>query len=519
MATSRLLRLTSGLIALAVVAVVAPAVRIARGLMDVHLASDFALIELSVMEAARGRQWAGPYSRFGWQHPGPGYFYALAPFHLAAGGNSASLAVGALVLNWLALVGVVIVLWRWAEGAASLWLALPLALGFGGYLGPGFVYSIWNPSVTVLPFVAFLLLCAGLAAGRAWALPGIVGAGSFLVTHVGYLPCVVVGAGASVALWLAGRRRRAHAAASLFGPLVLAAATAALFWTLPLLEQIAHQPGNLTRIARFFMARRDGHGVAEALAVVARETAWFCSYAWSGHRQQYDPLPALGGVALAIVGVIAAAQVSLLALWSLRLRERPFARSLAGVCLLCTLAAVPAVMRISGEVRPYLTTWVAALGVVSTNAALTPLLDRMLAARHRAAAAVVLAAGLALAFFLVGRHATGESQFPPAPAVAAAVHEQLNQAGRRRPFVRIQNRAPDVFFGAAAVLLQLEKRGVGFAVDRPWRGFFPERWWPTGGEDATLEFTARDSTAPRAPAFCTGQAPRDLCAVTMPTAP
>jgi len=38
--------------------------------------SDGAILEIYALQALEGKLLVGPYSRFGWHHPGPGYFYA-----------------------------------------------------------------------------------------------------------------------------------------------------------------------------------------------------------------------------------------------------------------------------------------------------------------------------------------------------------------------------------------------------------------------------------------------------------
>jgi len=176
------------LVGLAVLPVILPASRIIDGMRGASPASDFALLELSTSEALRGRQLLGPYSRFGWRHPGPAYFYLQAPLYGASGASSTSLPVAALLFNWAALLGVVACLHRWVDQPTVPIFALALFLVYGLYLGPGFLYNIWNPAVTILPLGVFLIVCAGLACGRTVVLLIVAGLGSFLVqTHVGYI--------------------------------------------------------------------------------------------------------------------------------------------------------------------------------------------------------------------------------------------------------------------------------------------------------------------------------------------
>ena len=68
--------------------------------------SDGAILEISTIEALNGRQLLGPYSRFGWNHPGPLYFYLQGPWYLASGLHTAGMQAGALAINLVA-IGVV----------------------------------------------------------------------------------------------------------------------------------------------------------------------------------------------------------------------------------------------------------------------------------------------------------------------------------------------------------------------------------------------------------------------------
>src|SRR5689334_7708759 len=69
-----------------------------------HAAPNFPVSDLAVGEsytilASQGRLLVGPYSRFSWHHPGPIYFYLLAPFYKALGSRTIGLEVGALAIN------------------------------------------------------------------------------------------------------------------------------------------------------------------------------------------------------------------------------------------------------------------------------------------------------------------------------------------------------------------------------------------------------------------------------------
>src|SRR5437879_7641309 len=56
-----------------------------RGVPDLLFTGDGAALELGTLHAARGVQFLGPYSRFGWSHPGPAFFYLALPIYEAFG--------------------------------------------------------------------------------------------------------------------------------------------------------------------------------------------------------------------------------------------------------------------------------------------------------------------------------------------------------------------------------------------------------------------------------------------------
>jgi hypothetical protein len=212
-------------------------------------------------------------------------------------------------------------------------------------------------------------------------------------------------------------------------------------------------------------------------------------------------------------GAVALGQIGLLAFWSVRLRGPSFFRALACVCLACTLVAVVAATRVSGEIRPYVTAWISMIGVIGSLAAIGP----VLAARGRAlpigrdAGALIFAVGLAIPVALVGRPLVRDSQFPTARSVSDVVKAELLASNVHRPHVAIQTGSPELFFAASAVLLQLHKAHVAFTVDDVWLNFFGERWQASGREDGLLEFHVGRPPGAPPPLVCVPNGVSDLC--------
>jgi hypothetical protein len=118
---------------------------------DYAAGSDIGLTELRTLDVGRHPVLLGPYSRDGWNHPGPALFYALALPYRLAGSHSVGLAVGALLMNALAIAGIALV----ARRVAGLPFMLLTLVGCGVLmrsLGPVFLRNPWNPYIAVLPF-------------------------------------------------------------------------------------------------------------------------------------------------------------------------------------------------------------------------------------------------------------------------------------------------------------------------------------------------------------------------------
>ncbi|HYU41664.1 MAG TPA: hypothetical protein VEQ84_05905, partial [Vicinamibacteria bacterium] len=175
---------------------------------DLPATGDYAVLELYTRLAAQGRQLLGPYSRFGFHHPGPAYFYASVPLYVLSGERFAGILLTAALIN---VVSTALLLRRCGrEGGMPGLLAGALVIAlFLSWRGPGWLFSAWNPNVAVLPFGVALVSFAAVAAGNVRALPLAVLAASFAAqTHLGTLPAALALALAAATL-LVPRVRRA----------------------------------------------------------------------------------------------------------------------------------------------------------------------------------------------------------------------------------------------------------------------------------------------------------------------
>jgi hypothetical protein len=259
---------------------------IAAGLSALHLdwhpSGDWALLAMRIEDVGQATPLLGPYSRFGWNHPGPLLYWALAaPYHLLGWSAPAMLAATAF-LNAAALGGTVALAWR--RGRLPLAALTTLALSIlTSTMGPELLRDPWNPYITVLPTALLIVLCWSAAEGDRWAWPAAFAIGSFIVqSHIGYAVIVVaVGATAMVLAW----RNRPEVAVVPAGDrqrrLLLAAISAVLIicWIPVLIDQF-FGTGNLTEILRYFSDSADRPaGLHDALAQAAdnlqvRDAGW-----------------------------------------------------------------------------------------------------------------------------------------------------------------------------------------------------------------------------------------------------
>src|SRR5262249_4959114 len=150
--------------------------------------SDGAILEIYTLEALRGTLLVGPYSRFGWHHPGPLYFYLLAPWYWLSGYHTAGMQAGALVINFAATLLII----RCVAANASAPTAVAVFVSIAVYIlrAGDLIVSAWNPHIIVLPLVAYVVLAAAMFADpRRGHLLWLVGVGTLLAqTHVAMVP-------------------------------------------------------------------------------------------------------------------------------------------------------------------------------------------------------------------------------------------------------------------------------------------------------------------------------------------
>jgi hypothetical protein len=482
-------------VALLVLIAVAGLVAMARQAQSVTSVSDSAVTESYTLYASRARLLVGPYSRYGWHHPGPLYFYLLAPFYVLSGKLATGLNAGALVINLLSVMAIALVVRRIAGGKQA--VAIVAMLAWYSWRMAPLLVSPWNPHVIVLPLLALLVLAAAIISGWIELLPLAALIGTFAVqTHLGVLPSVaalsaialgsvLVSAGSGVPI---GPRRTVGIVSVTLSLLVV-------LWAVPAWEEMTRTPGNLTKLWRFFFTGHRGAqpfrsayvAWSDMLAGILRPDLRLAdgSPFLRGHRRWPEAWAAAEVMLLAISAAIAARA------------GRRFQAALSGLLVLGAVVALWSATRIEDAIVDHEIFWISGLGVLAT----ATLLDAGISAVWRGGvparlSSIACATGVCL-IGAVGVYqlwlVTSRTSAPSPPQVAAAA---LGDALNRRilgrdvgPFVTIEQ---DTWPVAAGVLLHLQKSGLRFAVDADWLPMFTESAAATGRETEVVAIVGRE---------------------------
>ncbi len=216
----------------------------------------------------------GPFGPDGGSHPGPLSFYALWPVWKVFGGSAFGMFASTVVLDIVAI-------------GLALWMALrrggrPVLLGIAAVLavllrayGAYLLTLPWNPYLPVLWWFVFVLALWSVLADDLAMLPVAVLAGSLCAqTHISYLGLigglVVVGI-LGIVRFAFRHRGDADARRAMWRWGGISLALGAVLWTPPVIDEVAHSPGNLSVIRDYFSHPPDspigfGRGVGVLLS-------------------------------------------------------------------------------------------------------------------------------------------------------------------------------------------------------------------------------------------------------------
>jgi hypothetical protein len=344
---------------------------------DWYPTQDFAVLDLRMRALLTGdTPLTGAFSRYGWNHPGPFWYWILAPLYLVTGGQPWSLVVGAAAYS-------AVVLGLGCHLAARLggWRAV---VGFGAVaaltyasLGGWVTFTPWNPHLAITTFLTFLVVALAWSLGDQRLTPVVaVGASALVQLHVAYLSLVV-----PVLIWGTVSFVRAGGLGRLRSEMVLvlgSVASLAVLWAPAVIDAVLRPPGNLYNLVAYSVKGSEAAGEAVGLGYAAGIAGYgfripppFLVHVetsdWRGWVVPGSPAWLLVGF-----GLCAAA-------WVLARRGDVAVRKLVQLATVSQVAVVLAASRLAGERWSYLVDWrfvVAALVWVAFFVALAGRLGR-----------------------------------------------------------------------------------------------------------------------------------------------
>jgi hypothetical protein len=415
---------------------------------------DKAIEETAVQQAAAFEQTVGPFSYWGFFHPGPSMFYVLSPFYVFTGREPLSLALGALAINSACAFAIVVVARRMLGWWAGVSAAGLVAVHFLVWSGPG-IWDHWNPSLIPLPFLLTALLCAAGWNGSWRTVIAAAVTGTFVVqTHFGALPLVCAAWLLGLCgLWIAHRSpgerqavRKAEDAEAggrrwSLAFAIAAGALVALMWVPPLVQQLTADSGD-RNLSRLVAVARDGPSVSDgepsdrslpqAVKAVVHESTRVplgASAPWTTAPVDLSKSDASVSRWLVWAASLLAAMVSIG--WGV-ISRRLAAVGLGAMTLVVSLVGVVAAMRVPGGLYNY-QLWGLAVslypGWIGAASAAGALLCRRLAR-----SVAMASAGVALALAIVPAVAFAASL--RAPELQPLGGQALASANVAEPFLR-----------------------------------------------------------------------------------
>ena len=340
---------------------------VSNGIPDGLMDGDGALMGVAIDSAAHFQHLTGLSSRFGFNHPGPLYFYLLWPLYHFTHYCSFSLDVTATLLNLAFIGGILLLIQRYCHNLMLVsWFAL-LLVQYLRYLGP-IAMNFWTPCAPMLGFWYGVLCFVAVAYGNPNYLPLAVMSLSFVVqTHFGYAPAFGMTMLLALLCLCSPHGRRLFRGTpdqpkkflpSLIGSLFIVI----ILWMPPLIEQFSPEGGNMTKIVQFFHEQQATRSWHEAYLL---STKIFSNYLLSWFRPvnpwQLFEIPA--GVSQGIfwgqVGLLGVAYVIA------KRQKHAFLQILAVFVIFWHLVLIISVQRIIGEVFDYLVIWMAGIGLFS----------------------------------------------------------------------------------------------------------------------------------------------------------
>jgi hypothetical protein len=319
--------------------------------------------------------------------------------------------------------------------------------------------SFWNPHILVLPLAAFLASCAAIAIGEMALIPIAVLIASWMIqAHVG-LTIAVIACG-MVTARLAHAARRSVPRSTVW----LTAAVLSAAWALPMAEQLTNTPGNMRRVAEFFLFQ-GGEGQSIAVSVRAASAmvaglfrpAFHLAPGWRFEPVEWRWVIVTFSLA-AILAFVARAE------WR---RGARYHAALGACCLALIAAGHLSAASIRGTITDHQLFWLSIVGVVSAAVIVSGVIQRLhnMSTAPVTAITLVLYAATGAVTFRAFADRANPQRFTESrmvetltDSVTAAIRNGLVD----RLLVEVDPKAWDV---AAGMVLHLSKADIHVRVD------------------------------------------------------
>ena len=302
-------------------------------------------------------------------HPGPLSFYLLAPVYRLLGSTAYALLVAAAVINVGAAWSAVWVAQR--RGGRRLVLGVgALVMVLMAWLGASVLTQPWNPYVPLISFLLVLLAAWAVIDGDHRMLILLVGASTLCAqTHVPYLALSV--ALCALAFGCVARRwwRARWIDPDALRSVIASVALGAVLWLPVLIDEIRHDPGNITMLRRHFLDPPEvtvGFGTGIKTVLAHFDVTHIVSRSLGRNDYFIDTLDGLAGGRW-VVGAVVFLMWFSAAVVSQRLHDRRVIR-LHIVVAVATAVAYASTARIFGKVWYYLTLWSWSIALVAVAA-------------------------------------------------------------------------------------------------------------------------------------------------------
>ncbi len=352
---------------------------VVSGIPDLDRAGDGALLEISTRNTAAGLSLTGPYSRYGFHHPGPLYFIVRIPLYYLSGRNASSVYITAALICILCFSAIFHILRKHACRLMLFFLCLTASV-FLWSMKPDIWLNDWNPFIILFPLLLAIISFTAAAAGFHRYLPLAVAGGSFAVqTHIGCLPSVAAAAVfAAVFLFIRYRRNEpagncSSSNSSITKSLLTASVTGVILWVPVILhESVSDRGGNLSEIVRFFRETSPGLSLKRSIFIWIDTVSGMEGNLISGEYLRKMDIVFQVKAAIVLIRMFLLSGCCYLLYWK---NHRGFTLKAVEMTLLLHITTLLAVTQVRGEPHTYLFTWFSLLGLLSWTVIFTSITE------------------------------------------------------------------------------------------------------------------------------------------------